>query len=248
MSYRRISAVIAVLALVVSIPMLASARKERLTQIPNNNFGCAACHTKASGGGARNAFGKQVGNNLTDAPAPAQQEVQWSQIYDMDADGDGYTNGQELGDPMGEWRIGDDNPDATPTHPSKESETPCGNGMVQYDEQCDGDDLAGETCMSQGEEAGTLSCTASCEFDTSQCGATEGDAGMSEDAGESEDTGMSQDTGTFSDLGNDQLTDSGQGATDDMEESGCTAAGDGAPLGPVAGVLFLIGLGWVRRQ
>ena len=242
MSYRRTAVVFAVLVLVVSIPMLVSARTSRLQQIPNNKFGCGACHTNAAGGGARNAFGKQVGANLTDAPAPAQQEVQWSEIYDMDADGDGFTNGQELGDPMGEWRTGDANPDVAPSHPAKESETPCGNGTVQFDEKCDGEDLAGETCMSLGEEPGTLSCTASCEFDTSQCGAAE------QDAGTSEDTGMTRDTGTFSDLGNDQLTDTGQGATDDMEDSGCTAAGGGAPVGPVAGVLFLIGLGWVRRQ
>jgi parallel beta-helix repeat protein len=44
----------------------------------------------------------------------------------------------------------------------------CGNDIREGTEACDGTDLAGETCISQGFDAGTLSCTA-CSFDTTQC-------------------------------------------------------------------------------
>jgi hypothetical protein len=46
----------------------------------------------------------------------------------------------------------------------------CGNGAVERDEQCDGEDLGGATCESLGYTLdGTLSCTAGCAYDTSLC-------------------------------------------------------------------------------
>ncbi len=47
----------------------------------------------------------------------------------------------------------------------------CGNGFVdqQFSEQCDGSNLNGQTCASIGFGGGTLSCTSSCQFDTSGC-------------------------------------------------------------------------------
>ena len=46
----------------------------------------------------------------------------------------------------------------------------CGDDAVnQASELCDGDDLNGETCVSQGFGGGTLGCNASCGFDTSAC-------------------------------------------------------------------------------
>ncbi len=46
----------------------------------------------------------------------------------------------------------------------------CGNAAVEGDEACDGDDLGGETCESQGFDAGTLACAGDCSaFDTSAC-------------------------------------------------------------------------------
>ncbi|PKN23399.1 MAG: hypothetical protein CVU65_14105 [Deltaproteobacteria bacterium HGW-Deltaproteobacteria-22] len=48
---------------------------------------------------------------------------------------------------------------------------PCGDGISQGDEECDGTDLRGATCLSIGLGAGTLSCaTISCYLDTSACG------------------------------------------------------------------------------
>jgi len=45
----------------------------------------------------------------------------------------------------------------------------CGDGVKESGEQCDGSDLAGASCTSQGYTGGTLSCSASCTFNTSAC-------------------------------------------------------------------------------
>lgn len=45
----------------------------------------------------------------------------------------------------------------------------CGNGVVEAGEQCDGGDLGGATCESEGFGGGGLLCTADCTLDTSNC-------------------------------------------------------------------------------
>lgn len=61
--------------------------------------------------------------------------------------------------------------------------TPCGDGIINGPEDCDGVMLGGETCTSQGAGSGTLKCTPSCTFDLSGCtGPTCGDNSL--DAGE----------------------------------------------------------------
>lgn len=45
----------------------------------------------------------------------------------------------------------------------------CGDGQVQNGEQCDGGNLSGQSCQSQGFDAGTLRCNSSCQFDTGLC-------------------------------------------------------------------------------
>ncbi len=71
----------------------------------------------------------------------------------------------------------------------------CSDGTIQspnsdsINEECDGTNLAGMTCLSLGLGGGTLSCTVGCQFDTSQCiGATPAScdgvwSGTSEDLG-----------------------------------------------------------------
>ncbi len=54
----------------------------------------------------------------------------------------------------------------------------CGDDAVnQVNEDCDGTDLDGEDCVSQGFSGGTLACDSGCNFDTSGCesGCTQGD-------------------------------------------------------------------------
>lgn len=50
----------------------------------------------------------------------------------------------------------------------------CGNGIIEGEEQCDGEDLGGTTCQDLGFSGGTLGCVPAgnpneCTFDTSQC-------------------------------------------------------------------------------
>ncbi len=46
----------------------------------------------------------------------------------------------------------------------------CGNGVVDPGEQCDGANLAGRTCATQGIAGGTLACNPDCTLNTSLCG------------------------------------------------------------------------------
>lgn len=74
--------------------------------IPNSNaknlWGnqCQLCHSGTQGG-PLNVFGQDVKLNLTPDGFP-----DWTQIAKLDSDGDGYTNGEELGDPLAMWKPG----------------------------------------------------------------------------------------------------------------------------------------------
>ncbi|MFH1588862.1 MAG: carboxypeptidase-like regulatory domain-containing protein [Candidatus Diapherotrites archaeon] len=45
----------------------------------------------------------------------------------------------------------------------------CDNGQVDTEEECDGEDLDGATCISEGFAGGELACTEFCQFDVSNC-------------------------------------------------------------------------------
>lgn len=46
----------------------------------------------------------------------------------------------------------------------------CGDGLASDSEVCDGGDLKGETCASQGFSSGELLCNTTCDgFDTANC-------------------------------------------------------------------------------
>jgi len=97
------------LAIILLNAIDSEARPFRVEQIPNGDkYQCLNCHFSMTGG-ARNQFGQEVFNHLT-----VQNEngnVKWSpQLAALDSDGDGFTNGQELLDPDGIWKIGNNNP------------------------------------------------------------------------------------------------------------------------------------------
>src|SRR3989344_3698661 len=45
----------------------------------------------------------------------------------------------------------------------------CGNGTIDSGEECDGSNLNGKSCSTQGFSGGTLSCNSNCIFNTSAC-------------------------------------------------------------------------------
>lgn len=93
--------------LMVVIYFSSEARSFRVSQIPNGNVNrCANCHLNTAGGGPLTPFGIEVSNNFL-----KNGDVVWnSTLASIDSDGDGFTNGQELQDPNGTWRIGNNNP------------------------------------------------------------------------------------------------------------------------------------------
>ncbi len=105
----------------------------------------------------------------------------------------------------------------------------CGNGAIDelLFEECDGDDLGGETCESLGYEPGNLGCDGSCRYDPTPCGG--GDA----------------DTDSDSDGDSDSDSD-GDGDTDDSGEdfspgqSGCGCAAAGAARSAIGGMLSVL--------
>lgn len=81
---------------------------------------CQVCHV-SSQGGSLNVFGETVKAHLN-----SNHQPDWSAIWNLDSDGDTYTNGQELGDPTGQWTPGMPNPGspATITHPGDRASKP----------------------------------------------------------------------------------------------------------------------------
>ncbi len=66
--------------------------------IPNGSEnGCLNCH-KFGPGSERNQFGQDF----------AENGFAWEGLFDIDSDGDGFTNGQELQDPDGLWVEGEE--------------------------------------------------------------------------------------------------------------------------------------------
>jgi YVTN family beta-propeller protein len=49
------------------------------------------------------------------------------------------------------------------------AQSTCGNSSVEPTEECDGTNLAGESCTSLGFSGGTLACGSTCEFETKDC-------------------------------------------------------------------------------
>jgi hypothetical protein len=97
----------------------ALAFSNRVGMIPNGQvFGCANCHISAGGGGPRNPFGLSV-SAITQGNSSV---VFWSAaLAAQDSDGDGFTNGEELGDPEGD---GTPTPGAQVTNPGNPASFP----------------------------------------------------------------------------------------------------------------------------
>ena len=102
----------------------ALARDCRVNLLPNGSkFRCLNCHTSANGGGANNPFGATI-QPVTGSSCTRQF---WTPaLAALDSDGDGLTNGEELGDPEGLWEQGDPAPgdSAQVTNPGDRNSPP----------------------------------------------------------------------------------------------------------------------------
>jgi len=162
----------------VSVGSAADARPFRVEQIPNGDvLQCNACHAEPLP--LRNSFGQQVEVHLDG------RDVDWPKLFNLDADGDGYSNGQELGDSCGLWARGR-TPERTTgqTNPGDSAATPagpmgptctCGNGRVDPGEECD-----------DGNHVHADRCTNYCEMTT--CGDGRPDSGEPCDDGNDDNT------------------------------------------------------------
>ncbi len=92
--------------LTASITFLTG-RRFRVQQVPyGSKYSCNTCHTNG-GGTPRNPFGKDVESRVS----PGGNETFWGpDLAALDSDGDGFTNGEELQDPEGNWKQGDPDP------------------------------------------------------------------------------------------------------------------------------------------
>lgn len=104
--------------------------------------------------------------------------------------------GEAAGDEADEGATSRPATSGTPTSGDEDEQgTPvyeCGDGVVDPNEECDGGDLDGQTCMSLNYSGGGLACTTSCTYDTSKCVAAPvcGDGVVDAASGESCDCGM----------------------------------------------------------
>jgi MYXO-CTERM domain-containing protein len=136
--------------------------------------------------------------------------------------------------------------------------TKCDGMALEPGEQCDGADLGGASCMSQGFDGGTLLCTDTCMFDTSKCTNDPGETSETETIGEtytSSDAttgGGSGDTGSATETDSDTGTDSATDTGPPPEENGCSCAVEESAKGKARGLLgalFGLGLvGFMRRR
>jgi dopamine beta-monooxygenase len=99
------------------------------TKIPNGNkvvdddgvlFGGVG-HTRMSGGGKLNPFGRDFAN----------AGYKWTKsLCEKDSDGDGKTNGQELGDPKCIWKPGETPQHSCTSHPGFVSKIFCSSNEL----------------------------------------------------------------------------------------------------------------------
>ncbi|MDH5491166.1 MAG: hypothetical protein OEY14_04375 [Myxococcales bacterium] len=90
------AALLLVCAALLALPSPASARRSYINHVPNGPaLDCLGCHSDGDSG-PLNAFGLDFGN----------ARLSWVAIWELDSDGDGQSNGLELGDPCGIWSWG----------------------------------------------------------------------------------------------------------------------------------------------
>lgn len=108
------------LIIIFTTSLICFAVDQNVDLIPNGGrYSCGMCHEKG------------VIDELTRFGRDAQRALNkegslWENLYGRDSDGDGFTNGQELQDPEGNWKYGMHNPDVKDktTNPADEQDYP----------------------------------------------------------------------------------------------------------------------------
>ena len=96
---------VAVLFLAGVVVDEAAARSKRVRQVPGGSAAsCNTCHT-AGGGSPLNPFGMEIVTNFLTAAGEAGDVIWGPELAALDSDGDGASNGAELGDPEGTWVV-----------------------------------------------------------------------------------------------------------------------------------------------
>jgi len=129
------------LAVVLPAPT-ASARSAFSADVPNGLVhDCAACHVDINIALNVTWFGADIALTYDDYVNPRPV---WAEVYFLDSDEDGQTNGEELGDPCGLWVWGDDAPADEASNPGDAASVL--DEVVPYDcgEPADDDDSADE--------------------------------------------------------------------------------------------------------
>lgn len=204
-------------------------------QIPAQTNSCFTCHISTSAPQTWNDFGLQVRANLNGG------SPDWAAVCDLDADGDGASNGAELGDPDCTWAFGDPGRTAV-SNPADANSLPPGGG---------GDDAGVGGGDDSGSDAGASEDASEMpDAGTEDAGETSMDAGeASMDSGEGGGGGTS-DAGIGTGGGGGG-GGSGGGASastsSDSDDGGCQAQAGSSSLwmALVAGLLFLT---YRRRQ
>lgn len=168
---KRLLGVLAVFS-AVAASSTALARDFRVREIPNGeHFRCQNCHPDNSGQ-SFTSFGSDAKSHLVQGDGSvATEHVLWDDAWcNRDSDGDGRTNGEELGDPGCTWVSGDANPPGMVTNPGAAGDgSGCGNGAVDPGESCDGMKTHAFSCAELNLGKGLLGCTSDCAYDTAKC-------------------------------------------------------------------------------
>ena len=96
-----------IVLIVLTLAKTTEGRPLRVSQIPSGKeFGCSACHV--DNGKSRNIFGIQIEEGFLSISGFSGEVIWGPELAALDADGDGVSNGVELGDPSGIWKPGDE--------------------------------------------------------------------------------------------------------------------------------------------
>jgi MYXO-CTERM domain-containing protein len=149
---RHLHALAALAALAVFTPTDAQARSNFPARIPNGSVNsCSNCHVNPNGGGTRTAFGDAFRSN---------GRVWNAALAGGDPDMDGWSNGQELGDPFGRWVQGNQDPPAPAvTRPGDGTSFPNQNACSNFTNFSYNDCDAQATCSDTDPADGAFTCT-----------------------------------------------------------------------------------------